>query len=637
MREMQTTGTPGTKLHVLPGRPKDERLIACHELQGAGNGREERDYRLPGFLKRLIATSSTRASSEYITVPTCKTPATISNITGRPAQKPSIVFNAQLIGTVGKIDVSALQDSGAEGSLIHPRTVSQHRLSTQNLPSPIPVLNIDGTPNVNGPITHETQQTLRLTTTMREHHDKQISLLVTNTSNHDLILGTDWLAKHNPSINWQTMQVDLDRCPKECGTPIFNVNAQTPPRSTVEEINDTGDHPHATTIQHTLLTGKTGDTLRINAVHLPIEHTSDPLNTDGNPISAEWVYNGLRIARIIPNLDTYSLKPGDTILYSNDYTDDTIEDTTPLAGPLWGTHRQHFKGTHDNWDATDTLILLSHLPLYHPHAIHVRAGSTRSQQLAEAAAGKHEPKSLDKLVPEQYRDFHKVFDKTASERLPNHGPWDHAIDLKPDFKPKPCKLYPLSPMEQTKLDRFLAEQLTKGYIRPSKSPMTSPFFFVKKKDGQLRPVQDYQRLNARTVKNAYPLPLINELVDKLRDATIFSKVDIRWGYPNIHIKHDHKWKAAFRTNRGLFEPLVMFFGLTNSPATFQAMMNERFKELIKEGTVLRYVTRKPNLRVKGSCTGLGNLEVFLFVSIVSKDYVLGWTLFVLLYDWSDVT
>jgi hypothetical protein len=70
--------------------------------------------------------------------------------------------------------------------------------------------------------------------------------------------------------------------------------------------------------------------------------------------------------------------------------------------------------------------------------------------------------------------------------------------------------------------------------------MTSPFFFVKKKDGQLQPVQDYRRLNAGTVKNAYLLPLINKLVDKLRDTTIFSKVDIWWGYPNIRIKQDHK-------------------------------------------------------------------------------------------------
>lgn len=92
-----------------------------------------------------------------------------------------------------------------------------------------------------------------------------------------------------------------------------------------------------------------------------------------------------------------------------------------------------------------------------------------------------------------------------------------------------------------------------------------------------------------TVKNKYPLPLIQELVDKLKQSKVFTKLDIRWGYNNIWIKEGDEWKAAFRTNRGLFEPTVMFFGLTNSPATFQGFMNEIFKDLISEGHVVIYM------------------------------------------------
>ena len=103
--------------------------------------------------------------------------------------------------------------------------------------------------------------------------------------------------------------------------------------------------------------------------------------------------------------------------------------------------------------------------------------------------------------------------------------------------------------------------------------MASPFFFVKKKDGALRPVQDYRKLNEMTIKNRYPLPLIQELIDKLKSSKVFSKMDIQWGYNNIQIKEGDEWKAAFRMNKGLFEPTVMFFGLTNSLATFQAFMN----------------------------------------------------------------
>ena len=104
--------------------------------------------------------------------------------------------------------------------------------------------------------------------------------------------------------------------------------------------------------------------------------------------------------------------------------------------------------------------------------------------------------------------------------------------------------------------------------------MATPVFFIKKKDGSLQLVQDYRILNSMTVKNKYPLPLISELMSQLCGARYFTKLDIHWGFNNIHIKPGDEWKAAFQTNRSLFEPLVMFFGMTNSPATFQTMMND---------------------------------------------------------------
>src|SRR5882757_3612264 len=126
------------------------------------------------------------------------------------------------------------------------------------------------------------------------------------------------------------------------------------------------------------------------------------------------------------------------------------------------------------------------------------------------------------------------------------------------------------------LDVFIEENLASGRIHPSKSLMAALVFFIKKKDRGLRLVQDYRALNAKTVKNGYPLPLISDLINQLRGAQYFTKLDVWWGYNNVRIKEGDEWKAAFHTNRGLFEPLVMFFGLTNSPATFQTMMNEIF-------------------------------------------------------------
>jgi hypothetical protein len=119
--------------------------------------------------------------------------------------------------------------------------------------------------------------------------------------------------------------------------------------------------------------------------------------------------------------------------------------------------------------------------------------------------------------------------------------------------------------------------------------MASPFFFVKKKDGKLRPCQDYRYLNNWTVKNAYPLPLISEIMDKIKGAKFFTKFDVQWGYNNIRIRTKDQWKAAFKTNRGLFEPTIMFFGMCNSPATFQAMMDSIFLDMIEECMVIIYM------------------------------------------------
>jgi len=221
-----------------------------------------------------------------------------------------------------------------------------------------------------------------------------------------------------------------------------------------------------------------------------------------------------------------------------------------------------------------------------PQAEHVRATATVSQRLAEGFRQNSQPSEY--ILPHLH-DFHSIFSKDSFDQLPGTKPWDHAIKLAPDASPKSCKVYPLSASEQKELDAFLRGNLDSGRIRPSKSPMAAPVFFVKKKDGGLHLVQDYHALNAMTVKNKYPLPLIPELNAKLCGAKYSTKLDVHWGFNNIWIKEGDKWKAAFRTNRSLFEPLVMFFGLMNSPATFQMMMDDIFEDLISEGVVVVYL------------------------------------------------
>ena len=194
-----------------------------------------------------------------------------------------------------------------------------------------------------------------------------------------------------------------------------------------------------------------------------------------------------------------------------------------------------------------------------------------------------------KLVPEKFHKWIKVFGKKQSERMPTRKLWDHAIDVKEGFMLRKGKVYPLSREEREEMREFVKEQLRKGYIRPLKSLQTVPVFFVGKKDGKKRMVQDYRYLNKWTVKNNYPLPLISDVLENIGTKKVFMKMDLRWGYYNVRIKEGDEWKAAFMTLEGLFEPTVMFFGLTNSPAMFQAMMNELLRDLTNMGKVAVFI------------------------------------------------
>jgi hypothetical protein len=172
------------------------------------------------------------------------------------------------------------------------------------------------------------------------------------------------------------------------------------------------------------------------------------------------------------------------------------------------------------------------------------------------------------IIPPEYTKFHKLFSDTESSQFPPTRPWDHAIDFKPNTPDAlPCKVYPMTQSEDQALCKFLTEQEAKGYIRPSISPYASPFFFIQKKDGKLCLVQDYRRINDVTISNQYLLPLITDLLTDPSGASIFTKLDVRDRYNNIQIKEGDEHKAAFKTKYSLFETLVMFFGLKNSPAT----------------------------------------------------------------------
>jgi len=117
----------------------------------------------------------------------------------------------------------------------------------------------------------------------------------------------------------------------------------------------------------------------------------------------------------------------------------------------------------------------------------------------------------------------------------------------------------------------------------------SPVHFVAKKNSKRRMVQDYRHVNQWTVKNRYPLLLIADILDRVEKRKVFTKLDLRWGYNNVRIKEGDKWKAVFTIHIGAYEPTVMYFGLTNSPATFQTIMNDLFQDLINQGDMVTFI------------------------------------------------
>src|SRR5258707_2899589 len=178
---------------------------------------------------------------------------------------------------------------------------------------------------------------------------------------------------------------------------------------------------------------------------------------------------------------------------------------------------------------------------------HISATSTPSQRLAEEAQAQRAHLSRS-AIPEHYKDFADIFSEEAFTHLPPRKAWDHAIELHPNAKLPRERTFPLSPTKQKELDEFLRENLANRQICPLKSLIRAPAFFIKKKEGSLHLVQDYQKLNEITVKNSYPLPLVSDMLTRLPDVEWFTTLDLCWGFNNVQLKEGDEWKAAFSTN-----------------------------------------------------------------------------------------
>ncbi|KAL0154021.1 hypothetical protein M9458_050680 [Cirrhinus mrigala] len=209
-----------------------------------------------------------------------------------------------------------------------------------------------------------------------------------------------------------------------------------------------------------------------------------------------------------------------------------------------------------------------------------------SSQPAVQLTASPEPHGPRSIIPEEYQDLLEAFSTIKATHLPPHRTGDCAIDLVPGALPPRGRVFPLSQPESEAMNQYIQEELAKGFIRPSTSPASAGFFFVKKKDGGLRPCIDYRALNAITVKYRYPLPLVPSALEQLRTAKIYTKLDLRSAYNLIRIREGDEWKTAFSTTSGHYEYRVMPFGLANSPSYFQAFINEVFRDMLNRWVIV---------------------------------------------------
>jgi hypothetical protein len=519
------------------------------------------------------------------------------------------------------VETTAVVDSGASGTFISEDFIKEHGIKTHRLKKPFRVWNADGTNSGKGRITHYC--TIMVKVDQRTMYGK---FNVHKLGHHDLILlGIPWLKAMNPTIDWANETLDLskterseklerltDKERKKNGLkPLFeekkrewkNSQLKKPSQeksgTSMKETNEEKpsasaqpQHDPEQAIKSSLtperLSSKGSFTASIEEIAdeeapglLPIPEDDEEMITENDErfdtTNDVWIDRlDEHFAPAVSSIAEYALQDDEFLVEYSNSMDLRVFENESMDTPL----------TKDGTSFAEQKKPVSPLPR---PAEYVKIGN-KAQQFALAANAEQKKKSFEELVPEYLHDFADIFAKDGLNQLPPERPGiDHRIETKPGFIPKTSKIYPLSEKEREAVKTFINENVEKGFISESKSPQASGFFFVGKKSGDLRPCQDYRYINDWTVKNAYPLPLPLSLVARLHGAKYFTKMDVCSGYNNIRIHPDNRWKAAFTTEFGLYEPNVMFFGLCNSPATFQAYMNCTFQQEINEGWLIIYM------------------------------------------------
>jgi hypothetical protein len=354
-------------------------------------------------------------------------------------------------------------------------------------------------------------------------YSEPMDLTVATLSGYDVILGMPWFERYNPIVDWRGKSLTFV---DQHNNRLVLRRAATAPAV----WQPTGGHRSSSRFAHALNL--------ISAKKVEEQHRQGLLEF------ACWVWP----ESVGPTVTTAVRNSSESLLQSSSSNCGSNRCDSPFAGLNDAFSRGHRVNSAELSAA-------------------IQFGPTASVESARRRA---------------LAAFRDVFPEELPAGLPPKREVDHRIELVPGSSPPSRPTIRLSAPEMDELKKQLAELVKSGFIQPSKSPFGAPILFVKKKDGTMRMCVDYRALNNITIKNAYPLPRIEELFDRLQGARFFSKIDLRSGYHQIRIDPQDVPKTAFRTRYGHFEFLVLPFGLTNAPGTFMHLMHQTFREFLDD-------------------------------------------------------
>ena len=433
-------------------------------------------------------------------------------------------------------------DSGATGTaFVDSSFVQDNNLKINLLPQPLRLRVVDGRPSSAGDITTTTTFALDI-----KGHTETLTAFVTKLHNYNIILGKPWLRKHNPSnIDWDSNVLSFNS--NFCKTHCLLQGC------------------HQIAVSGLKFTPK------------PADKSLSPSVASG-PLPRRLGAAAFHTVAKQPGVDVFSasLHEINSRLETEFQVDLASLDSSPSTIPRPEVHQRRTRFEHGVNQMELDLNALSEEDSPSKQRklaadVYCAGASLEDIQIALQNKPKIDPRTK---LPGYLHDYLPAFDTDEADKLPPHRSCDHTIELKPGETPPHGPLYNMSEDELKVLRKFLQDNLAKGFIRASNSPAASPVLFAKKPGGGLRFCVDYRALNAITIKNRYPLPLIQETLARLSKAKFYTKLDIIAAFNRIRMADGQEWMTAFNTRYGLFESLVMPFGLSNAPATFQARINE---------------------------------------------------------------